>query len=268
MALSFQFLKLYGPRIATAIIILLLGIVIGRWVARLLTPSLERKQLEPPVRMLILRIFRLLVLAFAALLATQNLGVEIMPLVAGLGVAGVGLGLAMQGVLSNLVAGLTIIFTKPFRVGEYIEVLGVHGQVESIELFSTTLMHVDLSRVIIPNRKIVGEILHNYRTTRQLDLSVRLTYGTNIDAALVVVREILNGNPRVLKQPAPAIGVAMLGNYSIRLSIQPWVAVTDYRSAQTELNQAILEHFRAHRIEIAVLQREIRVIGVSGQPTA
>jgi small conductance mechanosensitive channel len=233
MALSFQFLKLYGPRIATATIILVLGVLAGRWVARLLTPTLERKQLEPPVRMLILRIFRLLIVAFAGLLAAQNLGVEIMPLVAGLGVAGVGLGLAMQGVLSNLVAGLTIIFTKPFRVGEYIEVLTVHGQVESIELFSTTLVHADRSRVVIPNRKIVGEILHNYRSTRQLDLSVGLAYGSDVEATLAVVRAILHGNPRVLKEPVPVVGVAVLGDYSISLSIKPWVALADYGPAQT-----------------------------------
>lgn len=265
MELTFQFLKLYGPRIATAAIILILGILAGRWVARLLGPTLERKHLEPPVRMLILRIFRLMILAFAALLASQNLGVEIMPIVAGLGVAGVGVGLAMQGVLSNLVAGLTIIFTKPFRVGEYIEVLHVHGQVESIELFSTTLVHADRSRVVVPNRKIVGEILHNYRTTRQLDLSVGLAYGTNVDATLAIVREILSRNLRVLKEPAPAISVAALGDYSIRLSIQPWVTLPDYGPAQTELNQAILEQFRAHRIEIPLLQREVRVSSVAGQ---
>ena len=260
MALGFEFLKLYGPRIATATIILIIGVMAGRWAARLLMPALERKQLEPPVRMLIIRICRLLILAFAGLLAAQNLGVEIMPLVAGLGVAGVGVGLATQGVLSNFVAGLTIIFTKPFRVGEYIELLGVQGQVQSIELFSTTLVHSDRSRVVIPNRKIVGEILHNYQGTRQLNLSVGLAYGTNVDTALALVQDVLKSNPRVLRDPAPAVGITVLGDFSIRLAIQPWVTIADYGPGQAELNQSILECFRTHRIEIPLPQREIRVI--------
>ena len=268
MALGVDFLKKYGPRIATATIIIVMGFMAGRWVARMLTPTLERKQLEPPVRTLILRVVRLLILAFAGLLAAQNLGVEIMPLVAGLGVAGVGLGLAMQGVLSNLVAGLTIIFTKPFRVGEYIELLGVHGRVDSIELFSTTLVHADCSRVVIPNRKMVGEILHNYSTKRQLDLSVCVAYATNVETALAVVREILDQNPRVLKDPVPVLGVNVLGESAVSLAVKPWVALADYGAAQVELNQAILERFRASGIDIPVPQREVRVINIPGGSAA
>src|SRR5712692_9994091 len=94
-----------------------------------------------------------------------------------------------QGVLSNLVAGLTIIFTKPFRVGEYVEMVGVQGQVEVIELFTTTLTHPDRSKVVIPNRKIVGEVLHNYGTIRQLDMSVGVAYDTNLPDAIAILRD-------------------------------------------------------------------------------
>src|ERR1051326_8687296 len=110
----------------------------------------------------------------------------------------------MQGVLSNLFAGLMIIFTKPFRVGQYVELLGVQGQVEMIELFSTKLLHGDRSRVVIPNRKIIGEILHNFGAVRQLELNVGVAYDTNLQEAMAVVREILRNNPRVLKEPEPA----------------------------------------------------------------
>ena len=104
---------------------------------------LSKQDLEPPIRTLIVRVVRLMVLALALVLVLDKFGVQITPLIAGIGVAGVGIGLALQGVLGNLMAGLTIIFTKPFRVGEYIELLGVYGQVTNIELFSTTLMHAD-----------------------------------------------------------------------------------------------------------------------------
>jgi small conductance mechanosensitive channel len=263
-----NYVENHGPALLGAILILVAGIFVARWVGKLAMHWLSRKelQLEPPVRMLIVRLLRLLVFVFALVIAAGTAGVDVTALVASIGVAGLGVGLAMQGVLSNVVAGLTIIFTKPFRVGEYIELLGTHGLVSTIELFSTTLQHPDRSRVVIPNRKIVGEILHNYGTIRQLDLLVGVGYSTNISEALAAAREILSRNPRVLKDPAPGVGVKGLGDSSVNIAIKPWVAVSDYGAAVAELNQAILEEFRLRRIEIPFPQREIRFLNAEPIP--
>jgi small conductance mechanosensitive channel len=155
---------------------------------------------------------------------------------------------------------LTIIFTKPFRIGDYVELAGVDGQVETIELFATTLVHADLSRVVIPNRKIVGEILHNYGTIRQLDLKVGVAYGTDLDRALSIIRDVVNRNARVLKNPAPVVGAAALADSSIVIAVKPWVAVADYGPAQAEINQAIFERYRENQIAIALPQREVRFL--------
>lgn len=251
----------YGFKIFGAVIILTVGLIIARWVGRLLTKQLDKYNLEPPVRLLLVRIVKMLIVALTALVAVQKLGVEIMPLVAGLGVAGVGVGLATQGVLSNVVAGLTIIFTKPFRVGEYVEIAGVHGQVAMIELFSTTLVHADRSRVVIPNRKIVGEILHNYGKVRQLDLVVGVSYDSDINVVLATVRDLLGKNPRVLKDPAPVVGVTLLADSSIHVAVKPWVAVEDFGPAGAELYQAIVDNFRARQINIPFPQQEVRILG-------
>ncbi|MDB6113031.1 MAG: mscS, partial [Pedosphaera sp.] len=152
------------------------------------------------------------------------------------------------------------IFTKPFRVDEYVEIAGVHGQVKTIDIFTTTLLHADLSRVVIPNRKIVGEILHNYGNIRQLDLSVGVAYGTNTTEALSLLREIVCSNPRVLKTPAPAIGIATLSDSSINLAIKPWTTLADYGPAGAELYQTILTRFRAEKIESPFPQREVRML--------
>src|SRR5664279_2282854 len=157
-----DFLTVYGFQIIGALIILTIGLIIAWWLGRVLGQWLETKRVEPPIVMLAVRVILLLVFLVALLQSLDKLSVPIGPMLAGIGVAGVGIGLALQGVLGNLVAGLTIIFTKPFRVGEYIEIANVQGQVKTIELFTTTLLHADRSRVVIPNRKIVGEILHNY----------------------------------------------------------------------------------------------------------
>jgi len=166
-------------------------------------------------------------------------------------------------VLGDLVAGLSIILTKPFRVGEWISIVGVYGQVSSIELFATTLLHPDQSRVIIPNRKIVGEILHNHGTIRQLELTVGVSYATDLPKALAAARETLLANSRVLKTPAPMVGIASLGDSAINLGLGPWVAVPDYAAAQGELYQSVVERFRAAGIEMPFPQREVRLLGAA-----
>jgi len=255
-----------GPALLGALLIVVAGLIASKWISKLFSGWLSRRQLEPPVRMLMTRLVALVVILFSALIAVGTIGVDIMPLVTGIGVIGVGVSLAMQGVLGNLVAGLVIIFTKPFRVGEYVAIIGVQGQVDTIELFNTVLLHPDRSRVVIPNRKIVGEILHNYGTIRQLDLSVGVSYDTNIPATLALVRDILSKNSRVLKELAPGIGVSALADSSINIAVKPWVAVSDYGPACAEINQAIVERFRDQGISIPCPQREIRILNGNGLP--
>jgi small conductance mechanosensitive channel len=255
-----DFLTDYGFQIIGALIILTIGLVIAWWIGRALRQWLEKKHVEPPIVMLAVRVVRLLIFLVALLQALEKLSVPIGPALAGIGVAGVGIGLAMQSVLGNLVAGLSIIFTKPFRVGEWIEIAGVSGQVKTIELFSTTLLHTDLSRIVVPNRKIIGEVLHNYGGIRQLDLSVGVAYGTNLNDATAIVRRVLSANPRVLKEPVPIVGVTLLADSSINLAIRPWTKVDDYIPAQVEINQAVAEQLRAANISIPFPQREVRML--------
>ena len=251
----------YGFQVLGAIIILTVGVLLARWIGNFTNRWLESRVKEPPMRLLMVRAIRILVLMLALLVALDKFGFQIAPLVAAIGVAGVGVGFAFQGVLGNVVAGLSIIFTKPYRVGEYIELLNVHGQVVAIELFSTKLLQLDLSRVVIPNRRIVGEILHNYGTIRQLELKVGVSYGANLDEALAIVKEVLAANPRVLKEPQPVIGISELGDFSVTLLIQPWIDVADVIKARAELYKAVLERFRASKIDIPFPQREIRLLG-------
>ena len=257
----------YGLQVLGAIVILGVGLLLARWVGNLVQKGLQRQDMEPPIRTLLVRFVKVLVIAFTLVVALDTFGVKVAPLIAGIGIAGVGIGIALQGVLSNVMAGLSIIFTKTYRVGEYIEIAGVYGQVETIDIFSTKLVHADRSRVVIPNRKIVGEILHNYGTTRQLTLTVGIGYGSNISEALAIAQDVVAKNPRVLKDPAPAIGISMLADSAITISVQPWVKVGDYGSAQAEVYQALVERLRARSIEIPFPQREVRLVnGVSAAP--
>jgi small conductance mechanosensitive channel len=250
----------FGPKLLVAILILVVGVGVSRWVSRWLLGALGRIELEPPVRALLARAGWLVSFALFLILALENLGVQLLPLIAGLGVAGAGIALATQGVLSNVVAGLSIIFTKPFRVGEYISIVHEEGQVQSITLFSTTLTHADRSRIVIPNRKIVGEILHNFGNMRQLEIAVGVAYDTDLDTALAAIGEVLRANSRVLQDPPPLVQTILLGESAVSIGIRPWVRVQDYSAAVGEVTRATLESLRQRGIVMPFPQREVRLI--------
>ena len=253
----------YGFQALGALVVFAVGALVARWAGKLALQWLEHHDMEPPVRMLLVKFVQGLILVFTAMAALSQLGVQIAPLLAGIGVAGLGVGLALQGVLSNVIAGLSIIFTKPYRVGEHISLLGVQGDVVTIDLFTTTLLHPDRSRVVIPNRKIVGEILHNFSNIRQLHLTVMVAYSTNLTETLTLVRSILDANPGVLKDPAPAVGISQLGDSGITISIDPWVGVADFARVQGELNQVLVERFQSAHIRIPYPQHEVRLLSPS-----
>ncbi|MBU1222719.1 MAG: mechanosensitive ion channel family protein [Gammaproteobacteria bacterium] len=251
----------FGPKLVVALLILVTGYFVGRWVGRLADSMLVKMGLDETLRQLLVRIVRILVLGLFLIMALQNLGVQLLPLLAGLGVAGAGIALAMQGVLGNLAAGLTIIFTRPFQVGEYISIAGEEGAVEDIKLFNTVLSHPDRSRIVIPNRKIVGEILHNFGALRQLDVVVGVAYDTDIRQALAAIRELLAAHPKILQAPEPVIRVLTLADSGVNIAIRPWTAVADFNTASSDITQAVLETFRERGIQIPFPQREVRLLG-------
>jgi small conductance mechanosensitive channel len=258
--LLFDLVIRYGFQVLGALVILGVGAMIAGWLGRVADRRLQARAMEPPLRMLAVRVLRMVVMLFAVVVALDKFGFQIAPLVAGIGVVGLGIGIALQGVIGNLVAGLSIILTKPFRVGEFIQVVGVQGEVSAIELFSTTLRHSDRSRIVIPNGKLVGEILHNFGTMRQLNLSVTVPHGTDISAALATADDIVRRNPRVLKEPSPEIGVGQVLDGGVKLAIAPWVQVLDVGPADSELYLALLEQFATRSIPLGTAPTDVRLL--------
>src|SRR5262249_22573438 len=154
----------------------------------------------------------------------------------------------------------------PFRVGEYIRVVGVEGEVAHIDLPSTVLIHADRSRVIVPNRKIVGEILHNFGVIRQLKVLVTVANSADVASALGTIREVIARTPRALKDPVPEVGVSGVGEGGIRITVAPWVPGAEVGAVEAELYQTIIEEFRAREIDMG-LRRELRVVnGAASAP--
>jgi small conductance mechanosensitive channel len=250
----------FGPKVLAAILILGIGFMVGRWASQWLERALLHLEMEPPVRSLIVRVARAAISVLFIIMAMQNLGVELLPLVAGLGVAGAGIALAMQGVLSNLFAGLTIILTKPFRIGQYIGIVGEEGAVESITLFQTTLSHPDRSLVVIPNRKLVGEILHNYGKIRQVDVRVGVSYDCDLNRVLGLIQQVLRDNDAVLRDVEPIIRIGTLADSWIEIAVRPWVGVNDYGRCTGDIYKRIVEIFRENNVVMPFPQREVRLI--------
>jgi len=262
--LVIEILTRYGLQVLGAFAILVIGLLVARWLGGVADQRFQKSQMEPPMRILLVRVIKIIVLILAVVVALDKFGFSVAPLVAGIGVAGLGFGLALQGVLGNIVAGLTIIFTKPFRVGEHIAIVGVRGDVTHIELSATTLVQADLSRVIVPNRKIVGEILHNFGTMRQLTLTVRVPHPTDLNLALEATRQVVMESAHTLKDPVPRVGIAAVDDIGIRITAQPWVRVADVVAAEPELYQALVEALRARGVGVPVPAHDVRLLDQAG----
>jgi small conductance mechanosensitive channel len=248
------------------VIYVLVGFFAARWIGRVVSRGLERQNMDPPVRSLLTRLTRLFILGLALTTALEVAGFKVTALLTGFGVLGVGIGFGMQGLVSNMTAGLTIIFTKPFRVGDYVEVLKVQGTVRHVDLVSTTLTHQDGSTIVIPNHKIIGDIVHNFGTVRQIVLPVGVAYGADLKLAQRAILEALNANSRVLRDPKPLVMIGALQDSAITINGIVWVKLPDYGHAQSELSQAIVERLRENQIEIPFPQREIRILNSPAPP--
>lgn len=243
--------------------VMVIGIVVTGWVARGLMRYLERRKFEPPESLLIIVVVRVLLIGLTILTAWDVCGYSISAVIAGSGALVVGAGLALQGLLGNIIAGMTLIFTKPFRVGEYIEILGSQGLVTHIDIISTTIVQMDHSKIVIPNHKIAGEVLRNFGSIRQVNVSIGIGYQSDLKNAMELAHQALAKNPRVLHKPAPIITIGALRDSAVALSIKSWVKAGDIELAEGELNEAILENFRQNKIEIPFPRRDIYVVNAA-----
>lgn len=251
----------FGFKILAAILIF----VIGRWVAKLLQTVMEKTMTKAKVDPVLIPFTTNLIytamLVFVVITALGQMGVPIASFITVLGAAGLAVGLALQGSLSNFASGVLIIIFRPFKAGDYIEGGGVSGVVKAIHIFTTTLTTPDNKRVIVPNSKIMGDNITNYSAegSRRLDLTASISYGDSIDTAKAALMDMLNKDPRVLKDPAPFVGVSAMAESSIDFAVRPWVNVADYWAVFFDLNEAIKKRIEAEGLTIPFPQRDVHI---------
>jgi small conductance mechanosensitive channel len=250
----------YSFQVLAALAILFLGLLCARIAGKFVERSLQRTSIELHLQRLIVRAGKALVLLFTAIVALDKFGVQVTALVAGISVAGVAAGFAIQGILANLAAGLSIMLSRHFRIGDYIEIGNTRGQVQSIDLTMTVLRTLEDARVIVPNRKIVGEIIYNYTGERRVTLTLQVGYKEDLDRVMGTIRDALAENPRILRTAHPEVGITRLADSGIQITLRPWCKAEDYWRVQYEVYRAIVERFRERQIDIPYPHREVHLL--------
>ncbi len=251
----------FGLSLIAAIAILVVGIWAAKLVKRLLKRLMQRQSIDPTLLSFVSNLAYYTILAFVAIAALNQLGVQTASFIAILGAAGLAVGLALQGSLENFAAGVLMIIFRPFCVGDFIEAGGVSGTVEEIQLFTTTLRTLDNRLAIVPNAKLGRDTIINYtaNATRRIDLIIGVSYETDLSQAKRAIYEELAKDSRILKDPAPFVGVFELGDSSVNLAVRPWVAPADYWSVYFDLHETIKNRLDLEGIVIPYPQRDIHL---------
>lgn len=251
----------WGIHLALALAILILGRALIRPIVALVTRLLQRSGLDAMLTAFVGSIAHALLLLIVIIAALDRLGVNTTSLVALIGAAGLAVGLALQGSLQNLAAGVMLVVFRPFKVGDYIEAAGAAGTVETIGIFTTTLRTPDNRDIVVPNGQMYsGTITNNSaRDTRRIDLVFGIGYDDDLDRAKAVLQDILEADARILKEPTPLIAVAELADSSVNLAVRPWVKAADYGAVRFDLMEQVKRAFDAQGISIPYPQTEVHL---------
>jgi small conductance mechanosensitive channel len=256
-----EFSMAVGLKILTAALIL----VAGRWVARIIRNATEkvmsRSNVDTTLIPFVGNLVYFALITFVILAALAHLGVQTTSFIAVIGAAGLAVGLALQGSLANFAAGVLMLIFRPFKVDDFIEGAGVSGVVEEINIFTTHLRTLDNKTVIIPNAKITGDNITNYtrKEKRRVDLVVGVSYKDDIGNVKRVISDVLGGDARVLKDPAPTVAVLELGESSVNFAVRPWVSTADYWNVYFDTTENLKKRFDAEGIHIPFPQRDVHI---------
>jgi len=255
-----EFSVSYSFQIVGAIIILIGGVIVGKWLGRLVGRICERQKMDITLAKFIASLTKTIIIIFATIIALSKFGITIAPFIAAIGAAAFGATYAIQGPLSNYGAGLAIIIGRSFKVGDTINVAKVHGIVEEIRLAHTTLITEDGIKIVIPNKHIVGEILENSFDYRIVEQEVGISYSVDPEFAVKVIRETLENNPKITNEPVPQVGIEKFDESSINIGYRFWVKTDSFVSMTYSVNMDVYKALKANNITIPFPQREIKII--------
>ncbi len=251
----------YGLRVIAAFAILILGRILANILARASRKGMERAKVDDTLIGFVSGLVRAAILAFTVIAMLSKLGVQTTSFVAVIGAAGLAVGLALQGSLSNFASGVLLLIFRPFKKGDFVEAGGSSGSVQEIGIFTTVLHTPDNKKVIVPNSEITGGVITNYSAndTRRIDMVAGIGYGDDIAKAKAVLERIVHSHELVLGNPAPVIELSELADSSVNFVVRPWVKAGDYWRVRFDLNEAIKTEFDREGISIPFPQRDVHL---------
>lgn len=256
-----ELLILYGMKVVAAVVV----IVIGRWVAKILSniikKTLIKNEIDLTVVSFIANLTYFTLLTFVVLAALGQLGIQTTSFIAIVGAAGLAIGLALQGALSNFAAGFLMLIFRPFKVGDYIEGAGVTGTVVDIQVFTTQLKTPDNKMIIIPNAKLTADNITNFTTTgtRRVDLVFGISYTDDIDHAKEIFTNLLNEDSRIMKDPEPTVVLFELADSSVNFAVRSWVNSSDYWGVYCDMTENVKKRFDSEGISIPFPQQDVHL---------
>ena len=251
----------YGLKILAALFIFF----VGKWLTRILTDfigrAMSKAKLEPTLISFVKNLCYAGMIVFVAIAALSALGIQTAQFIAVVGAAGLAIGLALQGSLSNFASGVLLVVFKPFTVGDFVELAGTKGTVQAVHIFNTVLNTMDNIRVIIPNAQVTGGVISNFTVngTRRVDLVFGISYGDDINKAREVIEGVLATDERVLKEPAPKVAVLALADSSVNFAVRPWVKPADYWGVYFDVTAEVKLALEAAGITIPFPQRDVYI---------
>lgn len=254
-------------KVLAALLVFLIGKFIARFLSNSFEKALEKAKVDPTLRHFLGNMSYYVCMTVVILAALGQLGIQTTSFLAVLGSAGLAVGLALQGSLSNFAAGVLLILFRPFQVGEYIEGGGIGGTVEEIQLFVTRMKTPDNKAVFVPNSKLMGDSIVNYsrNATRRCDMVIGVSYDDDVDEVKALLLEILSKEERVLKEPAPLVGLNEFGDSSVNFILRPWVKTSDFLATKLDLHMEIKKRFDEKDISIPYPQQDVYLHKVEGQ---
>ncbi len=254
-----NFFLTYSFQLVGALIILLVGMFIAGRVSKLVLKLCAKHDLDITLSRFLANTVKVIIVVMVGIICLNKIGISITPLVAAIGAASLGAGLAVQGLLSNYGAGFNIIFTRPFIVGDTISVQGVHGQVRDIFLAYTVLVTEDDDVITIPNRHIVGEILHNTKNLSLIEIAVGVSYASDMDKVTSILVDVVKHNSYADQEKEARVGIMNFGDSSVDFEARVWVNSNEYNAAKFSLYKDVWDALKANKVDIPFPQRDIRV---------
>ena len=250
-----------GINVVIAIAIFYVGRMVISLVVRGLRKVMQRQEVDKTLETFVCNLVRMVLLVVVVIAAIGQVGIETTSFIAIFGAAGLAVGLALQGSLSNFAAGVLIVLFRPYRVGDFIEAAGINGSVEQVQILTTVLKTGDNKQVIVPNGQIMDSIITNYSAndTRRVDMVVGVSYDDDLDKVRDTIKELIAAEDRILDEPACTIAVSALADSSVNFVVRPWVKTPDYWGVMFDLTEAIKKRFDKDGITFPFPQQDVHV---------